>query len=226
MKAARTHFLHLLLALTWAAASPALPAEGGGLALVKARAGEAEQFWKAIPFTSAKPFPDVLKIFPAGAKDSLSVPNAQVGEVLPLPDLKLGNFTTAAEFALVTAARIKLEALANRCKAAAPTLQTYLKAFTQAEEKFASGSVLRAGKWSTVEEWKREMTRPPRLTIPTLTIGENTYVNVTLTDFLPPNVSVLHQAGVCIIKLTELSDAQIAQLNGTSKTVKIDRAAK
>jgi hypothetical protein len=200
-------------------------AEGGGVALIRSRENESEEVWQAMPYASAKPFAVVVKILPVGGKDTVSIPLAQVAALIELPDLKTGVFLQPSDAKEFTAARAKLDQWAKRCRKAAPTLTAMSKQLQQAEEKLATGSVLRIGKWTSAEDWKKEQAanNQDSKLIPILTVGGKSYKKAGLSAIQGGEITLRHEGGICLLPISALSDAQISQLNATTSKLQIVR---
>ncbi len=202
-------------------------ADGGGVALIRSREQESEEVWEAMPYAAAKTFAVVVKILPVGGKDTVSIPLAQVAVLIDLPDLKTGVFLQPSDAKAFASARAKLDQWAKRCRKAAPTLVSLAKPLQQAEEKLASGSVLRVGKWTTAEDWKKEQAahNADGKFIPSLTVGGKTYKKAGLMVVQGGEITLRHEGGICLVPISALSDEQITQLNSTTNKTQIVRIA-
>lgn len=195
---------------------------------MKSRDGEPEEGWKALVYVEAKKFARAMKFLPAVGTDTVSFPLEQVGAQIELPDLKNGIFVKPADYQNFPAVRAQLEQWAKRCYPAAATLQTLVKQLQQTETKLAAGNVLRGGKWTDAEAYQKELaalnvTLPK---IPKLTIGDKSFTNASVTAVQDAQVTIQHDGGLRLVDISALTDEQIAQLNTTSKALKIVRPAK
>ncbi len=218
------HLTAFVLARTLLTTFTALAAEkGAGVAIYTTLDHGSDETAIAIPFIKAERFASVTNVTTEDGK-SLRVTNNQMKELVFPPDLTTATAVDAAGIAALRQKLAELQALQKRFPRAHIQLAPVINELGQVVRLLDEGNVLVTGRLLSRDDYETQAAANRAKTVD-LTVNEVVYKGAKLTSVSGEKILIMHSGGVASVTVGQLSDDQIARLNGTSKTASIDRNA-
>lgn len=218
------HLVALILAGTLLATFPALAAEkGGGIVIYTTLDHGSDETAFAVPFIKAERFALVTNVTTVDGK-SVRVTNNQMKELVYPPDLTTATVTDAAGIAALRQKLAGFQALQKRFPRTHVQLAPVIEELGRAVQLLEEGKVLVSGQFVSRNDYVAQTSAILAKTVD-LTLNGVVYKGAKLTSVSGEKISIMHSGGVASVTVGQLSDDQIARLNGTSKTASIDRNA-
>jgi len=168
----------------------------------------------------------MVVLSPTGER--ITIPNPQFGDQIEFPDLVKDSFVSADDVAALKAKRDQLATVATRYKKAAGAITPMVTAIDAALEQLILGRVLVSGTWMNRNEYDqkmREATGPKGASVASVPFKGAFLKNVRVSAVRGDRVSLVHDAGIATIPLSEIPADVLAQLKATAPQLFLAKAA-
>lgn len=177
----------------------------------------------AVPFIKAERFALVTNVTTADGK-SVRVTNNQMKELVYPPDLTKATVTDDAGVAALHQKLAEYQALQERFPRTHVQLTPIINELDRVVRLLEEGNVLVTGRLLSREDHESQAALK-RATTVDLTLNGVIYKGAKLTSVSGEKISIMHSGGVASVTVGQLSDDQIARLNGTNPNVAVVRPA-
>lgn len=188
--------------------------EAAGVVLTKEIPSQSEEFWKPAPFTRIERFTFAVVIYSAdGGKTT--IPNAQVGKTIEMPDLAKASLVTGSDIASWKTLRQEITTGIAQYRSAAQVLKALLAEVDGVISRFDAGNVLLSGKWVTRAEYDRSVREAAgggQKTMASLAVRGTTLRNARVTAVRGDKISLLHEGGMLVVGTQELAPEDLKRL--------------
>lgn len=175
----------------------------------------------AVPFTKVERCQLITNVTTADGK-IIRLTNNQLKQIVQTTDLTGATVVDDTGLRKLQLEASSLRAMQDRYPQAIAVIAPVADRIERAAQAIESGNVLVKGSLVPRADYEKQMAASAPKTI-NLTVDGRSYSGARLSSVSGESVSIMHSGGVASVAVDQLSDEQIAQLNGTSSVSGIER---